>query len=267
MARLAMLIDESQCTACRGCQVACKQWNDREGWLYSRTRNRGSYENPPDLSPQTWTRIKFTEYEGPDGFRWLFLKEGCMHCGDPACVAVCPTGALKQQPNGLVTFERELCNGCGYCTQFCPFHIPRLEVVNPLTGEAKSSKCVFCQDRVTNGLLPACVKTCPAKALDFGDRDEMIAKGQERVKALKARGYTQANLYGVDQLGGLGRLYVLIAPPEAYGLPANPQYPALANVWQKIIQPLGNVAFGATLLGILGAFLFVRRKIRMEEVR
>jgi Fe-S-cluster-containing dehydrogenase component len=47
-----------------------------------------------------------------------------MHCGDPACVAVCPTGALKQQPNGLVTFERELCNGCGYCTQFCPFHIP-----------------------------------------------------------------------------------------------------------------------------------------------
>jgi hypothetical protein len=71
----------------------------------------------------------------------------------------------------------------------------------------------------------------------------------------------------VDQVGGLGRLYVLIAPPEAYGLPANPQYPALANVWQKIIQPLGNVAFGATLLGILGAFLFVRRKIRMEEVR
>ncbi len=178
-----------------------------------------------------------------------------------------PHRGAEALPNGLVTFEKELCNGCGYCTQFCPFHIPRLEVVNPLTGEAKSSKCTFCQGRVTNGLLPACVKTCPAKALDFGDRDEMIAKGQERVKALKARGFTQANLYGVDQMGGLGRLYVLIAPPEAYGLPANPQYPALANIWQKILQPLGNVAFGATLVGILGAFLFVRRKIRMEEVK
>lgn len=266
MARVAMLIDESQCTACRGCQVACKQWNDLEGWLYSRTRNRGTYENPPDLSPQTWTRIRFTEYEGPDGFRWLFLKEGCMHCGDPACVAVCPTGALKQQPNGLVTFELELCNGCGYCVQFCPFHIPRLES-DPITGQGKASKCTFCQDRVTNGLLPACVKACPAKALDFGDRDEMIAKGQERVKALQEKGYSRANLYGVDQVGGLGRLYVLVEPPEAYGLPANPQYPALANFWQKILQPLGNVAFGATILGIIGAFFITRRKIRMEEVR
>ena len=264
MEKVAMLYDSSKCMACRGCQVACKQWNDLPG---TKTTNRGSYENPPDLSPYTWTRIRFIEkYEGGQ-MQWLFLAQGCMHCTDAACVKVCPTGALKHHPMGLVTLEQDLCNGCGYCTQFCPFHIPRLEVVNPLTGEAKSSKCVFCQDRVTNGLLPACVKTCPAKALDFGDRDEMIAKGQERVKALKARGYTQANLYGVDQLGGLGRLYVLIAPPEAYGLPANPQYPALANVWQKIIQPLGNVAFGATLLGILGAFLFVRRKIRMEEVR
>jgi len=267
MSRVAMLIDESKCTACRGCQVACKQWNDLQGWEYSHTRNRGSYENPPDLSPQTWTRIRFNEYEGPDGFRWLFLKEGCMHCGDPACVAVCPTGALKKQPNGLVSFEKDLCNGCGYCTQFCPFHIPRLEVANPLTGEAKSSKCVFCQDRVSNNLLPACVKTCPAKALDFGDRDEMIAKGKARVQALLERGYSEANLYGENLVGGLGRLYVLIAPPEAYGLPANPQYPASAAFWQKIVQPLGSVAFGAAILGIIGAFFVIRRNIRMEEVQ
>jgi len=266
MARLAMLIDESQCTACRGCQVACKQWNDREGWLYSRTRNHGSYENPPDLSPQTWTRIRFIEHEGPDGFLWLFLKQGCMHCGNPACVAVCPTGALKQQPNGLVTLEPELCNGCGYCTQFCPFHIPRLET-DVITGQGKASKCTFCQDRVTNDLLPACVKTCPAKALDFGNRDEMITKGQERVAALKARGFTQANLYGVNEMGGLGRLYVLTAPPEAYGLPVNPQYPELASIWQKVLQPLGSVAFGATILGILGAFFIARRNIHMEEVK
>jgi formate dehydrogenase beta subunit len=261
-----MLIDESKCTACRGCQVACKQWNDHEGWLYSRTRNTGTYENPPDLSPQTWTRIRFTECEAGGQFRWLFLKEGCMHCGDPACVAVCPTGALKQQPNGLVSFEEELCNGCGYCTQFCPFNIPRLEM-DPVTGKAKSSKCTFCQDRVSNDLLPACVKTCPAGALYFGDRDEMIASGKERVDALKARGYAEANLYGENLVGGLGRLYVLIAPPEAYGLPTDPQYPAMATVWQKVVQPLGAVAFGAAVLGVIGAFFVSRRNIRMEEVK
>ena len=97
MVRKAMLIDESKCTACRDCQVACKQWNDLEGWGYSKTANRGTYENPPHLSSQTWTRIKFNEYDGAEGFRWLFLKEGCMHCGDPACVRSCPTAALREK--------------------------------------------------------------------------------------------------------------------------------------------------------------------------
>jgi formate dehydrogenase iron-sulfur subunit len=159
-------------------QVACKQWNDLEGWEYSKTANRGSYENPPRLSPQTWTRIKFTEYEGTDGFRWLFLKQGCMHCGDPACVRSCPTTALKQQSDGRITVEPDLCNGCGYCTQFCPFNVPQLEVSSLLTGRAKVSKCNFCQDRTDNNQIPACVKTCPAQALSWGDRDKMIAAGK-----------------------------------------------------------------------------------------
>jgi formate dehydrogenase iron-sulfur subunit len=267
--RLAMYIDTSKCMACRGCQVACKQWNDRRGYVPGEreTHNVGTYENPLSLDPQTWTRIKFVEHDDSERFQWLFLKEGCMHCSEAACVDVCPTGALKYGPMGIVTFERELCNGCGYCSQFCPFGVPQLEVLNTLTGEAKSSKCVFCQDRTTNGLKPACVKTCPAGALDWGDRDAMLNKAKARIEELKAeRGFPQANLYGETQLGGLGRLYVLTASPEAYGLPKDPKYPAMSTLWQKVLQPVGQVAFGATVVGAIAAFFIARRNVRMEEI-
>ena len=267
--RYAMYIDASKCMACRGCQVACKQWNDRRGYIPGEreTTNVGTYENPLSLDPQTWTRIKFVEYDEGEKFQWLFLKQGCMHCGEAVCVDVCPTGALKYGPHGIITFERELCNGCGYCSQFCPFGIPQLEVTSSLSGEAKSSKCVFCQDRTVNGMKPACVKTCPAAALDWGDRDQMIAKAEARAAKLKGElGFPDANVYGKAQLGGLGRIYVLTAPPEAYGLPKDPGYPAISTLWQKILQPAGQVVFGATIVGAIAAFFVARRNVNMEEV-
>jgi formate dehydrogenase iron-sulfur subunit len=267
--RYAMYIDTSKCMACRGCQVACKQWNDLQGYVpgVRETVNTGTYENPPKLDPQTWTRIKFREYDDGERFQWLFLKEGCMHCAEAVCVDVCPTKALKHGPHGIVTYERELCNGCGYCGQFCPFQVPQLEVINRLTGEAKSSKCVFCQDRTTNGLKPACVKTCPASALDWGDRDAMLDKAKARAELLKTEwGFPKANVYGEAQLGGLGRIYVLTAPPSAYDLPEAPSYPATATLWQKILQPVGHLAFGAAIVASITAFFLARRNVHMEEV-
>jgi formate dehydrogenase iron-sulfur subunit len=284
--RLAMYIDTSKCTACRGCQVACKQWNDLPAY---ETVNTGTYENPPSLDHYTYTRIRFREYEDGDQLHWLFLKEGCMHCGDPACVEVCPTGALKQQSNGIVTYERDLCNGCGYCSQFCPYGVPHLDVpsslsadrriigvtgvrqdlsvLSGLTGGAKSSKCTFCQDRTLNGLKPACVKTCPAGALDWGERDAMVAKAHARVDELQTeRGFPQANVYGETQLGGLGRIYVLKVPAAAYGLEEDPAYPVTSTLWQKLLQPVGHIAFGATIVGAIAAFFVVRRNVHMEEV-
>jgi formate dehydrogenase iron-sulfur subunit len=116
-------------------------------------------------------------------------------------------------------------------------------------------------------MTPACVKTCPAKALDWGDRGEMISKAESRVAKLKGElGFPQANVYGKTQLGGLGRIYVLTAPPAEYGLPADPKYPAMSTVWQKILQPVGQVAFAATVVGAVAAFFVARRNVHMEEV-
>ncbi len=269
--KIAMLIDESKCTGCRGCQVACKQWNDLEGWEYSQTVNWGSYENPPRLSPQTWTRILFMEHEDGDDVKWLFFKRGCMHCTEAPCVAVCPTGALKRNEEwGITTLDRDLCNGCGYCTQFCPFHIPRLDVTDLATGEAKSYKCTFCQDRVTNGYEPACTKTCPSGALEFGPWEEMRDKGDARVAKLKEMGVADAHLYGHNILGGLGRLYVLPYKIDFYGradlLPEEPPYVNVAALWQNIVQPVAALSFVVTGLAALGAFFITRRNIKMEEV-
>ena len=89
---LVKLIDTTLCTACRGCQVACKQWNEMPGL---RTKQRGSYQNPPDLQWNTWTLIRFQEHVNEKKeFNWLFRKDGCMHCTDAACVKVCPSGSL-----------------------------------------------------------------------------------------------------------------------------------------------------------------------------
>lgn len=262
MSRIAMLIDMSKCMACRGCQVACKEWNELSG---EKTTNRGSYENPPSLSPSTWTRISFNEVSENGQVRWLFLKEQCLHCGEAPCVKVCPTQAVKQHELGFVSFERDLCNGCAYCAEFCPFQVPRMEVTNTLTGAAKASKCTLCQDRVTNGLTPACAKTCPAGAISFGDRGEKIAQGEARVTALQARGFTNANLYGANILGGLGAMYVLPEKPARYGLPEAPQMPLTATAIQDIIQPLGAIAIGVGLIGVVLNWLVTRRSVVITE--
>lgn len=261
--RLAMLYDASRCVGCRACQMSCKRWNELPP---ESTDPQGLYENPRDLSARTWTLIRLIEGEQADGFQGSFLNEGCFHCAQAACADVCPTGALEYHPLGLVSFERELCNGCGYCTQACPFDIPRLDK-SGFTWQWKASKCTFCQDRTTVGLQPACVESCPTGALSWGVRDEMIAKGRERVQVLQTGlGYTNANLYGETELGGLGRLYVLAESPSFYGLPEEPRYPISITLWQKIVQPVGGIAITAAVVVAFFAFLISRTNVRMEEV-
>jgi len=280
MEKAAMLIDLTKCTGCRACQVACKQWNDLPG---ENTVCWGCYDNPPDLSPVTWNRIAFYEWDEGGQPKWMFRPVRCFHCTDAPCVEACPTGALFKDARGFTAFDVNLCNGCGYCTQACPFNIPRLTDQDPfegkanLTGQAKSSKCTFCQDRVQNDLVPACAQTCAPGAIQYGEREEMIALGEARVAELKGNGTPEANLYGKDLLSGLGMMYVLpkstdfitdLDKEQSQGnapMPSDPAY-KMVNFWQKILQPVGNIAFGATLLGSAVAYLITRRTIHMEEV-
>ena len=100
----------------------------------------GTYDNPLDLNPSTWTLMRFTEWEDEKGnLEWLIRKDGCMHCEDPGCLKACPApGAIVQYANGIVDFISENCIGCGYCVKGCPFNIPRISQV-----DHKSYKCTL----------------------------------------------------------------------------------------------------------------------------
>jgi formate dehydrogenase iron-sulfur subunit len=273
MAEKAILYDATKCTACRGCQVSCKQWNENDEYIPTvengvDAKNRGSYENPPDLSYKTWIKLEFREIEKADGsVRWLFNRRSCMHCTDAACVRVCPTGALYHRPDGIVAYNKDICTGCGYCADACPFSVPRSNR-NLLTGVAKMDKCTMCTtpglDRVDEGWEPSCVKTCPPNALQFGDRTEMLSIAKQRVQSLKSMGYTNANLYGEKELNGLHVLYVLEESPETYGLPANPQISAATIAWKNVIQPVGWVVGGLTIIGLGLNYIVARANANKE---
>ena len=261
MAEKAILYDATKCTACRGCQVACKQWWGLEG---ETTTNRGTYENPPDLSYNTWLKIRFTEVaDSKGGVDWIFTRRACMHCTDAACVKVCPSGALYHHPSGAVALNADICTGCGYCQEFCPFDVPRLQG-NAATIIRKANKCILCTDRITNGQEPACVKTCPPGALIFGDRADLVAAGQKRVQTLKAT-LPNAYLYGEKELGGLHVMYVLTQPAEVHGLPAKPEVPVTAMVWKDVIKPLGYVAAGLAVVGLGLNYIVARANLNKEE--
>src|SRR5690554_1368966 len=181
-AEVAKLIDTSKCIGCKACQVACSEWNDIRDEVGT---NHGTYDNPIDLTADSWTVMKFAEYENLNSgdLEWLIRKDGCLHCADPGCLKACPApGAIVKYSNGIVDFVSENCIGCGYCVTGCPFDIPRIS-----KKDNKAYKCTLCSDRVAVGQAPACAKVCPTGAISFGTKEDMKTYADQRVDELKDR--------------------------------------------------------------------------------
>ncbi|OBK90787.1 4Fe-4S dicluster domain-containing protein [Mycolicibacter sinensis] len=172
-----------------------------------------------------------------DQFRWLMASDVCKHCTHAGCLDVCPTGALFRTEFGTVVVQDDVCNGCGNCVPACPFGVIERRTdgtaapksargAEPVPKAGVAQKCTLCYDRLVDGQIPACAKTCPTESIKFGDHDDLVAEGRERVARLHAQGRTEARLYGAnehDGVGGTGSVFLLLDEPEVYGLPPDPR--------------------------------------------
>jgi formate dehydrogenase iron-sulfur subunit len=261
---VAKLIDVSKCIGCKACESACLEWNNlREEVGF----NHGTYDNPLDLTPESLTVMRFTEWVNPEtqNLEWLIRKDGCMHCEDPGCLKACPApGAIVQYSNGIVDFDHDKCIGCGYCIKGCPFNIPRISKV-----DNKAYKCTLCSDRVAVGQGPACAKACPTQAIVFGTKDEMKAHAEARIKDLKSRGYKNAGLYDPPGVGGTHVMYVLhhADKPEIYAnLPNNPKISPIVEVWKGVTKYAGMAAMGAfAAVGFLHHMISGPNRVSAED--
>jgi formate dehydrogenase iron-sulfur subunit len=253
---MTMLVDTSICIGCKGCEVACKQWNELPA------ENTGfsgqSYDNTLKLSHSTWCHVGFTE-QGTDytqDFRWLMVSDRCKHCGEAGCLEVCPTGAIYRTETGAVNINTSVCNGCQNCVSSCPFGVVTFNHDTGVVG-----KCTLCTDRTeTLGREPACVTACPTDSLVWGSRDDMVRLAEEKRARIRGKG-TPAKIYGKDELGGLNVMFVLQDEPEVYGLPSAPVLPQ-----NNVVKGYSFTAAGSVLLGLAALVSLRNRRVGAEDM-
>jgi len=211
MADKSIFIDTTKCTACRGCQIACKQWNKNPA---TKTTQRGSHQNPADLNVATFKLVRFSESETDGKLQWYFFPDQCRHCVEPPCKVVADDKAkgaiLHDEKTGAVIFNPKVkIKPADFkeIKESCPYDIPRY---NTQTGAM--AKCTMCIDRMKEGLLPACVKTCPTGAMSFGDRKAMLEMANKALEVAKKK-YKEAMLADANDVRVI---FLLSDDPKKY---------------------------------------------------
>jgi Fe-S-cluster-containing dehydrogenase component len=226
--RLGLVIDLDVCVGCHACAVNCKEWNS--GGVAAPLTDLRPYDEDPI---GVWfNRIHSYETCGDDGQeRTVHFPRSCLHCDEPACVTVCPTGAsYKRAEDGIVLVNEDLCIGCKLCSWACPYGAREYDY-----DAGVMKKCTLCIDRIYNENLaaeervPACVATCPTSARHFGDLGDPDSDVSKLVRErggydlMPEMGYKPVNKYlpprprrtEAAALGALAQLQPL--PTEAAG--------------------------------------------------
>jgi formate dehydrogenase iron-sulfur subunit len=197
--------------------------------------------------------MRFVKLGTGEALKWSFAKVQCNHCLDPGCVNACPTTALIKDTNGPVTYRKELCIGCGYCINACPFHIPRFDEANKVI-----EKCTFCSERLREGMEPACVQSCPTGTLKLMSLEEARAKAtQAEVQGL--------HTYGLHEAGGTSWIYISEVPVTELGFPKLTSKTPVGFQTDMLTKTVGTGLFvGAAL--IAAAKLYAQRREAVAQL-
>jgi len=213
-----ILYDSLRCVGCQSCEIACAEAHE----LPSPT-------DEPKVGVERKTdetrRAVVNSYATSKGE--VYIRKQCMHCNEPACTAACLTQAMYKTKEGPVIWRGNKCMGCRYCMVSCPFDVPKFEYhsANP-----KIQKCDMCYDKIIGGGIPTCVESCPAEALMFGKRRDLIKEARKRI-AENPGSYVD-EIYGEHEAGGTGILYLTPTPINELGFNTSIQkssYPALSK--------------------------------------
>ena len=204
-------VDTTRCIACRGCQVACKEWHKLSALP---TRQWGSPQNPPDLNANTYRLVRFREYERGEKTVRYFFSDACRHCLEPPCKDEADKyvkDAIVIDRTGAVVYTsktKELGENAEKVIEACPYNIPRLD-----RDTGMLTKCDMCYTRIKEGLEPICVKSCPAGGLSFGSEQAMKKLARERLDIARRKFGGDALLLSPDEVRSV---YLVTADPEDY---------------------------------------------------
>ncbi len=231
----SFFVDTTICTACRGCQVACKQWHNLPA---EETTNRGTYENPADLSFITYKVVRMREQVIDGKLNWLFFPEQCRHCLEAPCLETAgdPGAIYRDEKTGAIIFTANTKRlNADEIIEACPYNIPRK------APDGTLAKCDMCIDRLENGLPPACVQTCPTGAMNFGNRDEMLALAKKRLGEVKKKN-PKAMLIDEDTVSVI---YLVAYEPKLYcknAMASNADFSMTRQMaLKRMIRPLTNL--------------------------
>lgn len=168
-------VDTTKCIGCGACMRACRNENKVPEGYYRTWVERYEIDDAGEVTVDVALNAKATftseakkEDKGSDLYeKAFFVPKLCNHCETSVCTQVCPVGATFHTKDGVVLVDKEHCVGCGYCIQACPYGT---RFINPATHTA--DKCTLCYHRITKGLKPACVQSCPVNARIFGNLND-----------------------------------------------------------------------------------------------